>query len=99
MNMATWVEWSDWFSEASDDEDISALELALMVHIAGWAENVGTGWGIDDGVIDGIARRLETSPDQISKAFRQLQRHGYVSLTVTGVGKVLFPRYGTKRVA
>lgn len=27
---------------------VAAVEHSLMVHIAGWADNVGTGWGVDD---------------------------------------------------
>ena len=64
---------SRWFEVASDDDTIGEIELSLMVYIAGWADNVGTGWGVDDGVIGDVARRLKTSPDQVSRAFSQLQ--------------------------
>jgi hypothetical protein len=88
--MTNWIAWSRWFEVASDDEAIGALEHSLMVHIAGWAADVGNGWGVDDGVIEHIARRLKTSPDQINKSLKLLQRRGYISLTDRRDGRVLF---------
>jgi len=88
--MTDWIAWSRWFDVASDDAAIGALEHSLMVHIAGWAADAGTGWGIDDGVIEHIARRLKTSPDQINKSLKQLQKRGYISLTDRRDAQVLF---------
>jgi DNA-binding MarR family transcriptional regulator len=89
--MASWIAWSRWFEVSSDDKTIGALEHSLMVHIAGWTDNVGTGWGADDGVVAQIARRLNTTPDKINAAFKQLQRRGYISLTEDRRnGRVLF---------
>ena len=82
--MANWIQWSRWFEVASDDEGIGALEHSLMVHIAGWADNVGTGWFIDDSIIAQIARRLNTSPDKIDRSLDLLQRRGYIALTDRG---------------
>jgi hypothetical protein len=88
--MTNSIAWSRWFEVASDDEALGALEHSLMVHIAGWAADVGTGWGIDDGVIEHIARRLKTSPDDINAALKLLQSRGYISLTDRRHGQVLF---------
>jgi hypothetical protein len=43
-------------------------------------------------VIGQIARRLKTSPEQVTKSLSQLQRHGHISLTSRG-GCVLLRHY------
>jgi hypothetical protein len=91
-----WIEWSRWFDTAADDANLAPIAHTIMVHIAGWADNVGTGWAIDPGCIADWAKRYSMSEAEITHALKSLESRRYVDLTMHDAernlrtGRVLF---------
>ena len=73
------------------------LSYAIMVHIAGWADNTGTGWAIGDDIVELWATRFSVSKATVGHAIQALQVGGFIQLgplvgeTNARKGQMLFP--------
>lgn len=77
---ATWMEWSRWFERATETPEIGAPEMALMAHIAGWADSTGGGWSLDADVLSSTAKCSRIPLEAIVQAKWRLERLEFIEL-------------------